>query len=433
MPKIFLPLVGLQGDGTDTSDSDDKRRSPTPTQTRTPAASKTPVPSPTKVPTRTPIPSPTRAPTTTPRPSPTPAATKTPTPGATAIRNSHRDRNRCGTEPDQHPLPDNRASGVAADRHRPDHPHRGPPAHRSADRERPGDRGLELRHHVPRHGTHPAGPRPARGLGVRPAHLRRLHHGARHRLGARRRECAGHHHSRQRPHRAQPDGGHPVHPGSRHPLLPPARAGLGGHGQRPVGRPGGHQHAGQSPSPTGPTPARPTSRRCKAGSRSFVNSGQLGLFANGYWGHPAYKLPPEANLLAVAHYLEALDWQRELIKIHALLGGKNPHPQTYLVGGMAIPVDPASRRRSTRARIAQLKSLAAQALDFVQRVYYPDLLLIASLVSRLGRPSAAARATSCPSATFPDNSGNLAGVLSAARRRSQRQPGRAAAARWTRP
>ena len=76
--------------------------------------------------------------------------------------------------------------------------------------------------------------------------------------------------------------------------------------------------------------------------KQFVESGQLGLFANGYWGHPAYKLPPAANLMAVAHYLEALDWQREVIKIHAILGSKNPHPQTYLVGGMAIPLDPNS-------------------------------------------------------------------------------------------
>ncbi len=73
--------------------------------------------------------------------------------------------------------------------------------------------------------------------------------------------------------------------------------------------------------------------------KAFVNSGQLGLFANGYWGHPAYKLPPEANLLGVAHYLEALDWQRDFIRIHAILGGKNPHPQSYLVGGMATALN----------------------------------------------------------------------------------------------
>ena len=74
--------------------------------------------------------------------------------------------------------------------------------------------------------------------------------------------------------------------------------------------------------------------------KDFVDRGQLGPFANAYWGHPAYKLPPEANLMAVAHYLEALEWQRDFIKIHAILGGKNPHLQSFLVGGMATPVDP---------------------------------------------------------------------------------------------
>ena len=74
--------------------------------------------------------------------------------------------------------------------------------------------------------------------------------------------------------------------------------------------------------------------------KAFVERGQLGIFANAYWGHPAYRLPPEANLMAVAHYLEALDWQRRFIKIHAILGGKNPHLQSFLVGGMATPVDP---------------------------------------------------------------------------------------------
>jgi [NiFe] hydrogenase large subunit/hydrogenase large subunit len=112
--------------------------------------------------------------------------------------------------------------------------------------------------------------------------------------------------------------------------------------------------------------------------QTFVDSGQLGLFANAYWSHPEYKLPPEANLLAAAHYLEALDWQREIIKMHAILGGKNPHPQTYLVGGMAIPVTPNGRHGINPGRIAQLKQYAAQALEFVQKVYIPDLLLIAS-------------------------------------------------------
>src|SRR5512138_3465582 len=99
--------------------------------------------------------------------------------------------------------------------------------------------------------------------------------------------------------------------------------------------------------------------------QSFVASGQLGLFANGYWGHPAYRLPPEGNLLAVAHYLEALEWQTEYIKLQARLGGKNPHPQTYLVGGMAAPVDPSASGSITPARIAEMRTLVQNGLDFV--------------------------------------------------------------------
>jgi hydrogenase large subunit len=112
--------------------------------------------------------------------------------------------------------------------------------------------------------------------------------------------------------------------------------------------------------------------------QKLVDSGQLGLFANGYWGHPAYALPPEGNLLAVAHYLEALDYQREVIKIQAILGGKNPHPQTYLVGGVAIPVDPNGPNALNLSKVAQIRTLATKALDFITRVYLPDLKLVAS-------------------------------------------------------
>ena len=112
--------------------------------------------------------------------------------------------------------------------------------------------------------------------------------------------------------------------------------------------------------------------------KALVDSGQLGIFANGYWGHPTYKLPPEANLMAVAHYLEALDWQRDVIRMHALLGAKNPHPQTFLVGGMSIPVDPNSQNALNAGSLAFMQSLAKKALDFVQKVYIPDLLAVAS-------------------------------------------------------
>jgi Ni,Fe-hydrogenase I large subunit len=111
---------------------------------------------------------------------------------------------------------------------------------------------------------------------------------------------------------------------------------------------------------------------------AFVNSGQLGPFANGYWGHPAYKLPPEANLMAVAHYLEALEWQKDVIRVHAILGSKNPHPQTYLVGGMAITVDPDSESAINSDKLALIRKLFAKAKQFVEQVYIPDLLAVAS-------------------------------------------------------
>jgi Ni,Fe-hydrogenase I large subunit len=111
--------------------------------------------------------------------------------------------------------------------------------------------------------------------------------------------------------------------------------------------------------------------------KAFVNTGQLGPFANAYWGHPEYKLPAEANLMAVAHYLEALDFQREFIKAHAILGGKNPHLQTYLVGGMATPIDPDSQHAINAGHIARFKQLVAYGKDFVEKVYLPDVLAVA--------------------------------------------------------
>ena len=112
--------------------------------------------------------------------------------------------------------------------------------------------------------------------------------------------------------------------------------------------------------------------------QAFVAGGRLGPFTNGYWGHPAMKLPPAVNLLAVAHYLDALDWQREYIKIHAILGGKNPHPQSYLVGGVAVPIDPNSMNALNADSFIRLRRLIQMGIDFVRDVYIPDLLAIAS-------------------------------------------------------
>jgi len=111
--------------------------------------------------------------------------------------------------------------------------------------------------------------------------------------------------------------------------------------------------------------------------RAFIDGGQLGPFANAYWGHPAYALPPEANLMAVAHYLEALDWQREYAQIHALLGGKNPHLQTYLVGGMATPIDPESQHALNADAVARMREWQDGAVEFVKGVYLPDVLALA--------------------------------------------------------
>jgi [NiFe] hydrogenase large subunit/hydrogenase large subunit len=112
--------------------------------------------------------------------------------------------------------------------------------------------------------------------------------------------------------------------------------------------------------------------------KAFVAKGRLGPFANAYWGHPAYKLPAEANLMATAHYLEALEWQKDVIKIHAILGSKNPHPQTFLVGGMAIPIDPDSQNALNADKLMEIKRLLAKAKEFVEKVYIPDLLAVAS-------------------------------------------------------
>lgn len=111
--------------------------------------------------------------------------------------------------------------------------------------------------------------------------------------------------------------------------------------------------------------------------QKFVDSGQLGIFANGYWGHKQFKLPPEANLMAVAHYLEALEWQKEIVKIHAIFGGKNPHPN-YLVGGVPCSINIDEVNAINAERLAYVGQLLEQGKQFVEQVYIPDLLAIAS-------------------------------------------------------
>jgi hydrogenase large subunit len=117
--------------------------------------------------------------------------------------------------------------------------------------------------------------------------------------------------------------------------------------------------------------------------QKFVESGQLGIFANGYWGHPQMKLPAEVNLLGVAHYLEALEWQKEIVKIHTIFGGKNPHPN-YLVGGMACAINTENPGGLTAERLAMVGKLLKEGKEFVEQVYIPDLLAIASFYKDWG-------------------------------------------------
>jgi len=116
---------------------------------------------------------------------------------------------------------------------------------------------------------------------------------------------------------------------------------------------------------------------------AFVGSGQLGIFANGYWGHTAYKLPAEVNLIGVAHYLEALEWQKEIVKVHAIFGGKNPHPN-YLVGGAPCSLNLNEVNAINAERLAHVGQLFQDAQRFVEQVYLPDLMAIASFYKDWG-------------------------------------------------
>ena len=117
--------------------------------------------------------------------------------------------------------------------------------------------------------------------------------------------------------------------------------------------------------------------------KKFVDSGQLGIFANGYWGHKQMKLPAEINLLAVAHYLEALEWQKEIVKVHTIFGGKNPHPN-YLVGGMACAINTNDPGGLNAERLAYVGQLLADGKEFVEQVYLPDLVAIAGFYKDWG-------------------------------------------------
>ena len=143
----------------------------------------------------------------------------------------------------------------------------------------------------------------------------------------------------------------------------------------------------QTVSPSNPRSSPGYFRDVQNRLKRFVESGQLGPFANGYWGSKAYKLPPEANLMAVTHYLEALDLQKEWVKIHTIFGGKNPHPN-YLVGGVPCAInldgDGAVGAPINMERLNFVKARIDEILEFNNTVYIPDVLAIGTIYKNAG-------------------------------------------------
>ncbi len=132
----------------------------------------------------------------------------------------------------------------------------------------------------------------------------------------------------------------------------------------------------QSVSPKHPKSSPGYFRDVQTRLRKFVESGQLGPFKNGYWTNPAYLLPPEADLMAVTHYLEALDFQARIMTVRTIFGGKDTHPN-WLVGGVPCAIDMASTGAPIHMeRLEYVRSITRQTIDFINNVYIPDILAI---------------------------------------------------------
>lgn len=108
----------------------------------------------------------------------------------------------------------------------------------------------------------------------------------------------------------------------------------------------------------------------------FVARGQLGIFTNGYWGHPAMKLEPEVNLLAVAHYLQALEYQRKANQAVAILGSKTPNIQNLAVGGVANAINLDNQATLNMNKLFQIRNLIEEVKTFIEQVYIPDVCAV---------------------------------------------------------
>ena len=113
--------------------------------------------------------------------------------------------------------------------------------------------------------------------------------------------------------------------------------------------------------------------------KAIVASGQLGPFANGYWGHPAMKLPPEVNLMAATHYLQALEYQRKANMIVSILGSKTPHVASIVVGGVSCPINLDTSSALNMERLYYIKTLIDEVGSFVKNVYVPDVCAVGAM------------------------------------------------------
>ncbi len=111
----------------------------------------------------------------------------------------------------------------------------------------------------------------------------------------------------------------------------------------------------------------------------FVAKGQLGIFTNGYWGHPAMKLPPDVNLLAVHHYLQALEYQKKANQVVAVLGSKTPNIQNLAVGGVANAINLDNQATLNMQKLYMIKELLAEVKTFIEQVYLPDVAAIGAM------------------------------------------------------
>ncbi|MFY9673588.1 MAG: nickel-dependent hydrogenase large subunit [Terriglobales bacterium] len=113
--------------------------------------------------------------------------------------------------------------------------------------------------------------------------------------------------------------------------------------------------------------------------KAVAASGQLGIFQNGYWGHPAMRLSPEVNLLAFTHYVQALEYQRKALQVVGMLGSKTPHIQNLVVGGVSNAIDLDGTSALTMDKLETIRLLLAEVAQFIREVYVVDVCAVAAM------------------------------------------------------